>query len=160
MSIFEDLTKKVTTTAKTAVKKSGDIVEVTKLNMSISAEEDKIQKAYTEIGKAVYEDFKNNAEVGAAAKEICEKIKSYEESIKEIKQKILDLKRIKACPGCGTELELEIAFCPKCGAKQEIPQPKEEPAAVEEEPKEKPCPSCGVINSPDSAFCTKCGIKL
>lgn len=159
MSIFEDLTKKVTTTAKSAVRKSGDIVEVTKLNMSISQEEEKIQKTYSEIGKAVYEAFKNGEDTANAAKELCEQIKAYEDNIKDIKQKVLELKRIKVCPGCSTELDLDIAFCPKCGTKQVMPQVNEEPAA-EEEPKEKICPDCSAVNSLDSSFCFKCGTKL
>lgn len=132
MSIIDGLTKKVATTAKTAVRKSGDIVEVTKLNMSVNSEEDKIHKSYFELGRAVYELFKNGEEFVEAAKAICEQIKVYEDNIKEIKLKILGLKNIKECPSCQMELDMEVAFCPKCGAKQEIPQIKEKSEGEEE----------------------------
>jgi len=123
MSVLDNITKKVTGTAKAAAKKSSDIVEVTKLSMSIGTEEEKITKCYTEMGKALYEAFTQGENIGESFKEYCEKIKSYEENIKEIKQKILELKNIKICPGCNEELEAEVAFCPKCGTKQEIPKP-------------------------------------
>ena len=154
MPIFENLTKRVTDTAKAAAKKSGDIVEVTKLNMSIGTEEDKIETVYTEIGKAVYDIYTKGEDVGEEFRDLCEKIRTHQKNIEEIKQKILELKNVKLCPSCSTELELDIAFCPKCGTKQEIPQPKAE------EPKEKICPSCGVVNVPEFMFCGKCGTKL
>lgn len=158
MSVFENITKKVTETARAAAKKSGEIVEITKLSMSIGVEEDKIEKAYAEIGKVVFSAYNEGKEVGDTFKELCEKIKSYEDNIKDIKQKILELKNVKVCPGCAAELEVEIAYCPKCGTKQENPQPVEK--APEEKPFEKACPSCDAVNSLDSAFCAKCGAKL
>lgn len=118
MSVFENLTKKVSDTAKAAAKKSSELVEVTKLNMSISAEEDKIKKTYADIGKLVYTAYANGDEVAEGYKELCSSITGYEETITAMKQKILELKSMKVCPGCGVELETDIAFCSKCGAKQ------------------------------------------
>ncbi|RCX10524.1 A2L zinc ribbon protein [Anaerobacterium chartisolvens] len=118
MSVFESITRKVSDTAKAAAKKSGELVEVTKLNMNISAEEDKIRKAYADIGKMVYNTYSKVGEVGEEYKGLCEAIKGYEEVIAETRQKILDLKNLKVCTGCGADLEQDILFCPKCGAKQ------------------------------------------
>ncbi len=120
MSVFENITKKVTDTAKAAAKKSGELVEVTKLSMSIGTEEDKIKKVYMDIGKSVYESFVKGEDVGETFKVYCEQIESYEESIKEIKQKILELKNLRACPSCSYEMEEdeEIIYCSRCGAKQ------------------------------------------
>ncbi|MCX8131755.1 MAG: zinc-ribbon domain-containing protein [Clostridia bacterium] len=118
MSVFENITKKVSDTAKAAAKKSSELVEVTKLNMNISAEEDKIKKAYADIGKLVYQAYSNGEEVAEAYKELCSSIVGFEENVKATKQKIMELKNMKTCAGCGTELETETAFCSKCGAKQ------------------------------------------
>jgi hypothetical protein len=118
MSVFENFSKKVTDTAKAAAKKSSEVVEVTKLNMNIGSEEDKIKKAYTEIGKSVYEVFTKGEEVNEAFKGQCELISTYEDNIKEMRLKILDLKALKVCPACGAEMESGISFCSKCGAKQ------------------------------------------
>ena len=154
MSMFENITKKVTETAKAAAKKSGDIVEVTKLNVAISTEEDKIEKEYVNIGKIVYESFCKGTNLEAAITECCERISDFRKNVEGMKQKILELKNVKTCPGCKTELEIDTAFCPKCGTKQEIPQP------VVEESKENICPSCGMSNDFEAAFCSKCGSKL
>lgn len=154
MSLFENLTKKVTETAKVAAKKSGDLVEVTKLNMNIGTEESKIEKVYTDIGKIVFEAYNKGEETSECFKEHCEKIKASQEIIKQMKEKINELKNVKLCSACGTELAAETAFCSKCGAKQEIPQP---PAP---EPTDKKCSACGEVNALDAVFCAKCGAKF
>jgi len=138
MSVLEKFSKKITETAKAAAKKSGDIVEVTKLNMSISAEEDKIKKAYMEIGKLIYERYSKGKSVPEGIEGICEKIKAYEDNINEMKEKIYTLKNIKICPSCNAELEMDVNFCPRCGMKQEKVKPEEqlneeETAGTEEE---------------------------
>ena len=43
MSVLDNFTRKVSDTAKAAAKKSGNVVELTRLNMNIGAEEEKIK---------------------------------------------------------------------------------------------------------------------
>jgi chaperonin cofactor prefoldin len=126
MSIFENISKRVSETAKAAAKKSGDIVEVTRLSVGINAEEDKIKKVYTDIGKILYQMYKSGQKVSDDLKPHCEKVDSYEKNIEEMKQKILQLRNVKLCPTCETELEMDMAYCFRCGEKQEIPEPDEE----------------------------------
>jgi hypothetical protein len=118
MSVFSGITQKVSNTAKAAAKKSNDIVEVTKLHMSISAEEDKIKKLYGEIGKALYESYERGEPIGDAFKDSCAQIQSISENIKQMKQKILELKNLKACSNCSAELDADVIYCPRCGTKQ------------------------------------------
>lgn len=136
MSFFENLSKKVGDTAKAAARKSGDIVEVTKLNMNIGAEEDRIKRKYLEIGKAVYEAYTKDEEIPSSFIELCEKVKGYEKNIEEMRSKIHELKGIKFCPSCEAELEADVAFCPKCGTKQEIPAQPEQQESTEEQTEE------------------------
>jgi len=132
MAFFENISKKVTDTAKAAARKSGDLMEVTKLNLNIGAEEDKIKRKYMEIGKTVYEEYKKGEELPYAFRDLCEKVQEYERNIEEMKAKILQLKGLKNCPSCGAELDEEFAFCPKCGAKQEVPDEQSESEDSEE----------------------------
>jgi ribosomal protein L40E len=155
MAIFDNLGKKAATFAQNAAKKSGELVEATKLNLSIKAEEDKIDNNYFEIGKLVFQDYLENKELKPEVLAHCENIKASNETIAELKEKIMEVKNVKICSQCGAELEKSTQFCSGCGAKQEIPQTKE---AVELE--EKFCGSCGKKADPGQVFCSGCGEKL
>ncbi len=156
MSVFENFTRKVSETAKAAAKKSSDLVEVTKLNMSIGSEEDKIEKVFKEIGKTVYESFARGENVDEIFIDKCKEITSYEDNIKEMRTKVLELKNAKVCPNCCEELDIEVRYCSKCGTKQEIP----EPVVKEELPADKVCPNCNSVCDQDALFCSTCGTKI
>ena len=122
MSVLDNITKRVTDTAKAAAKKSGSVVEVTRLNININTEEEKIRKIYTDIGKQLYEDYNEGKIIGEKLLEHCLKIDDIIGSIADMREKILELKNIKACPNCGMELDIEMEYCYKCGRKQDEPQ--------------------------------------
>jgi len=154
MSGFDAFTRKVAETARSAAKKSGDLVEVTKLTMSINTEEGKIEKLYTEMGKIIYEEYKKGNFSSNSIKEICTKIEEHENIIKDMKKKINELKKIKNCTACGEEIDVNAVFCPKCGAKQEVEAP------AEERTNENRCPKCGATVTEEAVFCSSCGNKL
>lgn len=111
MAFLDDLKK----FGKNVAQKSSDMVEITKLNGSISQEKEKIRKTYREIGEAVYEQYKAGNDLGMGEK--CSQIGEYEAKIKELEQNILEIKNAMKCPSCGTEVTADTAFCPQCGAK-------------------------------------------
>lgn len=157
MSIFNNLGKKFGEAAQAAAKKSSDLVEITKLNMAISAEEDKIEKTYAKIGKEVFAKYNSKDEVDPSLTALCEEIKTYQDTILDLKAKLMDLKNIKLCVECQAELDKNIQFCPKCGAKQEQTPPEN---VESQENAGKFCPKCGAEVSEGSAFCQSCGTKI
>jgi len=121
MSMFNELTRAVTDTAKSAAKMSSDMVEVTRLTVAISAEEDKIDKQFYEIGKKVYENYDEKKEIADnEVSDLCAAVKDMERNITEMKTRIFSLKKIKECPSCKEILDLDMVFCYKCGEKQPI----------------------------------------
>jgi hypothetical protein len=119
VSVLDSITRRVTDTARAAAKISGSVVEVTRLNLSINAEEEKIKKLYTEIGKQLYEEYTEGKPVSGELLRKCVTIDEIIASIIEMKEKILELKNVKACPNCETVLDIEMEYCHKCGRKQE-----------------------------------------
>lgn len=111
MAFMDDLKR----FGKNVAQKSSDVVETTKLNVSISQEKDKINKLYSELGAAVHEQFKAGNDLGFGEK--CSLISGYEAKIEELQMKIMEIKNSAKCPGCGTEVSLETTFCPQCGTK-------------------------------------------
>lgn len=155
MAFFRELGEKVGKAAQTAAKKSNELVETTKVNMSINSEEEKIQKLFKQIGELIFEDFKNNTDTGENVVDLCKQIVTHEQAIKELKEKLMVIKNIKPCPNCGAEVEAAAPFCPKCGAKQEEPE-----VTVAEEDDRQKCPSCNAEYDEGTVFCSNCGNKL
>lgn len=111
MSFLDDLKK----AGKNIAQKTGDVVEIQKLNMGISQEKDKIKKVYAEIGEEVYQQFKAGNDLGYADK--CNEIEVFVAKAEELQEKLMQLKNSKVCPSCGSEISADTAFCPKCGTK-------------------------------------------
>lgn len=111
MAFMDDLKK----FGKNVAQKSSEMVETTKLNMSISQEKDKINKIYYEMGSAVYEQYKAGNDLGLGEK--CMQIVEIEAKIAEFQAKIMELKNSTKCPGCGAEVSTETVFCASCGTK-------------------------------------------
>ncbi|MDD5603111.1 MAG: zinc ribbon domain-containing protein [Eubacteriales bacterium] len=154
MAFFDNLSKKVADTARTAAKKSGDLIEIAKINSNINSEEDKIEKVYLEMGKVIYSAYQKGDESAAKFAAQCEQIKNLEASVAELRRRIQDVKGVKNCTVCGAELEMDVMFCSKCGSKQEPVAPKEDTAGM------KACPACGALVAEGNAFCNKCGAKM
>lgn len=148
------IAKSVGDEAVNAAKKSGELIEITKLNHAISAEEDKISAILPKMGTICYQRYKNGENIDPELLNYCKKIDDIKAGIATLKEKILEVRNVKICAGCGTELAPEIVFCSKCGAKQEAAP---ETTAVEEM---KTCPQCAARVPLNSTFCTSCGNKM
>ncbi len=151
MSFLENIGK----AAQAAAKKSSELVEITKLNMNINSEEDKIQKQYTQIGKLIYDKFKAGGNIDEEFLASCETIRTHEQNINNLKEKILETKNLRVCSGCGAEIDKNSMFCAKCGTKQDVQQ-----AAGQQAVSAATCPACGAQITAGSAFCTGCGAKM
>lgn len=92
MAFFDNLTKKVGEAAKTAAKKSGDLVETTKINMAINSEQEKIKAIYTEMGSRLFDKYKGGEEIYPEFLDSCQQIKGIEDNIEALKEKINQIK--------------------------------------------------------------------
>ena len=158
MAFLENLGKKVGEAAQAAAKKSGELVETTKLNVNINSEEDKIHKIYIQLGKMVYEKYSAAGTDDEDVRQQCEAVRMHEQNIKNLKEKIMEVKGAKVCVSCGKEMDKTQLFCAKCGARNEITSSA--PAAAEQTFSSLTCPSCGMILQAGTAFCGNCGTKI
>lgn len=118
MEIFESIKNTISSTAKTAAKKSNELVEITKLKMAISNLEADIARLMRDIGEIVYEGYKSGeADASEELPEICKQIEAKYEDIEASKAKLRKLKNLKLCNSCMTESDPDAVFCPKCGQK-------------------------------------------
>lgn len=142
MDFFNKAKERIAKTSGDVAKKAKDITELTKLKSQVSTNESTIKTTYSEIGKYVYENLKDDAPAEMAEKMAI--IDSAFAEIERLKAEILKLKGSVKCEQCGSEVDADVAFCPNCGAKmpepvvdiideEEIKEVKEEPAAEAEE---------------------------
>ncbi len=120
MDFLSDIGKKITETAKTVTKKSESLVEITKLNLAIGNEEDKIKKAFLEIGSELYKNFQNGESYGDYFDTKCTEIKEMEENIAKLRERVLSLKGTKTCTGCNEVIDEDVKYCPNCGVKTPV----------------------------------------
>lgn len=110
MGFFSDIGKKTTETAD-------KIAKETKLKRKISDNKEKIVKQYSLMGKKAYEAYKNGEQ--PALEEDYTQIDTWFNENEEARLEILKLNQKKVCSNCSTEILDNVAFCPKCGQKQE-----------------------------------------
>ena len=123
---------KISQFAQSAINKSKEVAEVTKLNSRISTLNTNKKSLYTQVGEYVLGNglLKEDASVAAWALQLEEILKEIDENQKKIRE----VKNIQVCPQCGAELPRESSFCAKCGAVLNVPEETAaEPAGVSEE---------------------------
>lgn len=135
MALFNNLGRKIEGIAQNAAKKSGEMVELKKINTNINIEEESIKNLYGEIGKYCFEKFGNCTESDETIRELCQKIKIHQENIRFYKERINTIKNIVVCPVCDNKMEIDSVFCNKCGAKIEAKEikAKEEDNSLEQD---------------------------
>lgn len=127
MTFFDEFKRNASDVAGKAAKKTNELTNIAKLNVSIKSCESKLGTVYEEIGRMFYmaertgDDY--TSEIAASIMK-ADKIKS---DISAYKAKIAQLKRIIVCDACGNEIPDEFAFCSYCGAKVIKPEPETEP---------------------------------
>lgn len=155
MSFFSQIGDKLTSVGQETATKAKNFAEATKLNGRVNDLEKQISQLYEEIGKAYFENHKEDA--GAEEREKIEKICTIQQEIADCKEQIKDLKGVENCPSCGAEVVPGAAFCNVCGAKMEQPEVVQK---AEPEKEQKVCPQCQAKIDEDASFCTSCGAKL
>ncbi|MDR1061479.1 MAG: zinc ribbon domain-containing protein [Clostridiales bacterium] len=156
MALFDDLKKKVADTTQGAVRGARDITDSARYNSLISDEQKSIANMYGQIGKYFYEHCTEQVE--SPLKEMCESIAASNVRIASYQLGLQQIRGMKTCANCGTEIPIAAPFCSNCGAQAAEVAPA--PAAPEKAQPEKFCVNCGNRLEPGAAFCLSCGRKV
>ena len=106
----------VTQTTKTAIKKSGEAVEITKIRLAINSDKAKIKELKLQVGELMYEAYNGNSSSGDEIEELLKEIGELYNEIETKEQQIAQLKNLTRCPKCGANNEQDAFFCKKCAA--------------------------------------------
>jgi hypothetical protein len=112
---FDETVQKAKDVFESAVKKTEEFVFIGKQKISITALENKLSKAYIQLGKLQFNALKDceieDAKVSSAISEI-KRIKS------EIQLLLTEVEKVngkKVCPNCKNKAPGGSGFCNKCG---------------------------------------------
>ena len=173
--------------AKNIGDKTGDAIEISKLNSKINAEKNLAAEQYKKIGEFYYKLYINGGEVDPGVLEFCEAAKSHLNAAEEAKAEIERIKaeneaeaqaaaEAKAAAEAASAIPVAEAAdnqqtggltCTECGA--EIPEGRKfcsecgakvvipEPEAA---PADNVCPTCGAVIAEGKKFCGECGTKI
>lgn len=138
---------------KSAVSKSKEMAEITRLNMEISNNEQKVKELAAQIGLCVVDQalLLDNEEIAGLSAQIG----TLRDAIAKNRCTIQDIRNINICSNCGAEVSRSSKFCDKCGSSMD--RSVLETSAASAIPT---CPSCGEQLEPGALFCTNCGTKL
>ncbi len=117
MDFLENVKNAVGSAAQTVAKKSGEVVEVSKIKYAMYEAKGTIKELKEEIGEAVYTSYKNNTPLDSVVREKCARIDELQSEIDAYDGRLYTYKSMVKCPSCGEKVKDDNKFCPKCGAR-------------------------------------------
>jgi hypothetical protein len=121
---FEEIGKKVKQIGKDTVEEVQKLNEVRQLNGKVNDTKKQIKKLYLEIGKKLYEQYKE-APFDGFESEIQAISEKYVE-MEQLKDQVRKVKGVVLCPCCNMEVAKGERFCSNCGNKMpEVVDPED-----------------------------------
>lgn len=115
--IFDNIISKAKDLADMTGQKAGEIIDVSKIKISIADIKNAINKSYEEIGKYYYDQTVNNNDNSALIQTLIEDVNEKNQKLNELNEKYEQIKNIIICPNCKTKNESGSYYCSKCGEK-------------------------------------------
>lgn len=143
---FEQVGKKVSKTSQEAVKKTKDLTEIAKIKAQITDEEKRLNKIYMNLGQQYYQLKGENPDL--IFNDLCKAIESCLQNIDRYNVMVNEIKGIKRCSVCGTEMSIASTYCQCCGHK--LVDERERVVAFI-------CSNCGMENGAHATMCIGCG---
>ena len=117
MAFLDELGKVISDKSKEAAGKVKDLTGVIQLKSRLSAEKEKVNKAYINLGKVYYDRHEASAEEEYAGD--FDSIRMGLMKMAELEDEISELEGNRVCAECGAKVEKNAQFCSRCGAPME-----------------------------------------
>lgn len=128
---WEDISKKLSDAADYTVKQTEKLTSMAKLEYRLASAKNKLNLLYQNMGKMKYAEMSGESVSETAFDEICGKIRELTLVIARMEGELAKLRNYRRCIACGAKITNEMAFCPRCGTRQE-PVAEEEKIEPEE----------------------------
>ncbi len=119
MDILDNVLEKAKAIAGMARKKTGKVVEISKIKLDSLQTNSEIKACYEKLGNAVYSMAKADYENPELIANIIEEIDELIEHLDDNHDKISNIRTYRTCECCDSRNPLDAVFCSKCGNKLE-----------------------------------------
>lgn len=117
MGTFDKFLNKAVDLANTAGKKTGEVVETSKIRLQSANVQNELQRMLIKLGHIVYEGHKTGCDNSDLIEGYIREIDQLHGQLDELTGKIGELKQLKTCTNCGASNSAENIFCQRCGIK-------------------------------------------
>lgn len=124
--------------ADAASKKTGEVVEVSKLKYQVKQTEWDLEKAYAKLGAIVYESKRSDEDFSDAVLLATGEIDDLKARMSDIEDALRAYRKAKKCEKCSYDNEAGAAYCTRCGSPLEGDPIHSEPPAENGVPGESP----------------------
>ncbi|MCI8538701.1 MAG: zinc ribbon domain-containing protein [Oscillospiraceae bacterium] len=104
-------------TARSATRRAGNLVDVTKLNLQIFDLNGEVSDLLQEAGRMLYGAHQGEMVDVEAMEAVLSDLDEKNGQIDELKERVVLLKNSRPCPSCGAPCGKEDHFCKDCGGK-------------------------------------------
>lgn len=120
-NVMNKLSKTAMQTYRNAAEATNRITREIKLKVNMADNKSQINDLYEKIGKKVYEKYllKENIDMQKDFDNDCSMIDVLANEVEDYRMQLLNLKDLKQCKNCHSEIDLEFRYCPNCGFEQQ-----------------------------------------
>ena len=113
---MENIIHDIKSTVNSAVKKSGDLLEIGKVKLSLADAGSKLSDLYESLGEMAYRAKREEVDLSEEMESVIWQIDEMRSEIKKQKEKMAELRSQQICKNCGKSNVIEAKYCNECGA--------------------------------------------
>ena len=115
MAMFEEVLSRAKVLAEAAGRKTGEVVENTKVKMEISQIQREVASLYEGLGRLVYDGKKSGESVDDMVDACVAHLDEQNAYLEELRDRLLESKNAVRCAACGAVNDDSARFCNHCG---------------------------------------------
>lgn len=132
MNQFDQWAKRAKSAADAAGKKTGELVELSKLKLATGQLRSQIKEKEGDLGNAVYHMYKEGYQNPEFVDAVVAQIDQLTEQLASLEEKIARLKKTVKCPCCGASNPIQSSYCGQCGCVLQKPAEEDENDSAED----------------------------
>lgn len=115
MAVFEEVLSRAKSMAEAAGKKTGELVESTKIKLEIAELQREIAALYEGLGRLVYDGRQSGESVEDMIESCIAHLEEQNAYLQDLQDHLLENRNAVRCTGCGAVNEDSARFCSQCG---------------------------------------------